>query len=199
MAKANDFGVGLMHEAAITASKVGWEPEDLFKMVTNETLMRAIHGVLIGTHEIKPVVDQRHMIDCDADPYIPEKWSVVEHQKGGVFEFDPSKIKLHVSDYQNQKDAVNGNRLREALRGRKVLNANVLDYLLLHPELIPETWKTEKKHSVKVIFFWGTIYQAGAQNLKMIRCLVWNFDRWAEYQICMEEKFTSNYTAAILS
>lgn len=55
MAKPNDFGVGLMHEGAITAAKAGWEPEDFSKLAKDENLMKLIYGVLHGTHEIREI------------------------------------------------------------------------------------------------------------------------------------------------
>ena len=64
-----------------------------------------------------------------------------------------------------------GNKLRKELQSRKVLNANVLDYLLAHPELIPEEWKG------KCLFFWGTIYRRSNGHL-YVRFLYWFGDRW---------------------
>lgn len=173
MSKANDFGVGLMHETAITASKVGWEPEDMANLSKDENLMRLIRGVLRGTHEIKAL---EHAIDCDADPFIPNGWSVAGHQKGGIIKFDASKIDPYLS--KKQKDGtIEGNKLREELKGKKVLNANVLDYLLANPKLIPEGWKG------KGVFFWGTIYRNSLGYL-CVRYLYWNNDAswdWSNY------------------
>ena len=66
---------------------------------------------------------------------------------------------------------IRGTELREELKGKPVLNANVLDYLLKHPELIPEEWKG------KAVFFWGTIYRDSRGNL-CVRCLYWDGSRW---------------------
>jgi hypothetical protein len=64
-----------------------------------------------------------------------------------------------------------GNKLRKELASKLVLNANVLDYLLAHTELIPEEWKG------KYVFFWGTIYLYSGGRL-YVRCLYWRGDRW---------------------
>src|SRR5450432_743108 len=114
MAKSNDFGVGLMHEAAITASKVGWEPEDIASLSKDENLLRLIRGVLHGTHEIKGI---EHFVDCDAAPFIPVGWKVEEHQEAGNIRFDASGIELYLS--KRQKDgSIEGNRLREELNDK---------------------------------------------------------------------------------
>jgi hypothetical protein len=166
MAKANDFGVELMHENAITASKVGWEPEDMTNLSKDENLMKLVLGVVRGTHEIKGV----YSIDCNASPMIPSGWSVEEHQKGGIIKFDASKVELYLSKKQKNGTIV-GNKLREELKGKKVLNANVLDYLLANPKAIPDEWKG------KAIFFWGTIYRRSGGNL-YVRCLFWSGAKW---------------------
>jgi len=109
-----------------------------------------------GTHELRLV---KHIIDCDANPVCPNGWEVEEHQKCGQWEFDSKKTKLYLSLTQDIGRAIEGHELREELADKSVLNANVLDYLLKHPELIPEEWKG------KLIFFWGTIYRRSVGDL----------------------------------
>lgn len=116
------------------------------------------------------VVTTRHMIDCDADPFVPDGWTVEEHARGGQFEWDPTRVRLYLSTRQRDGKVIEGNRLRAELRGRPVLNANVLDYLLAHPQLIPDTWKR------KSVMFLGTVYRHADGGLG-IRILYWS-QRW---------------------
>lgn len=111
-----------------------------------------------------------HIIDCDADPYVRDGWKVEEHQKGGQFKFDASQINLYLSAAQ-KKGSIEGNRLRKELADKPALNANVLDYLLANPHLIPEDWKG------KYVFFWGTVYRRRGGDL-CVRCLFWNDGGW---------------------
>lgn len=111
-----------------------------------------------------------HVIDCDAYPSVPALWSVEEHKKSGFFKFDPAKISLYLSRNQ-RRYSVSGNDLRKVLTNKSVMNANVLDYLRLHQELIPEEWKGRQ------IVFWGTIYR-GNDGLLYVRYLFWNGARW---------------------
>ena len=133
-----------------------------------------VQRLLSGTSEI--VIIQKHLIDLTADPFIPEGWAVEEHQKpagkkNSFFAWDASRVKFHLDPGQKDGKTINGNTLRTKLGGQQVLNANVLDYLLAHPELVPEEWKG------KAIFFWGTIYRYSSGNL-YVRCLCWGGGQW---------------------
>lgn len=97
------------------------------------------------------IVTPEHIIDCDADPFVPDGWSVEEHKRGGMVKFDPANLELYL-DRRQKGGVVGGDKLRKALAKKSVLNANMLDYLLEHPHLIPEEWEG------KCVFFWGTIY-----------------------------------------
>lgn len=112
-----------------------------------------------------------HLIDCDANPFVPNGWKVEEHQKGGAFKWDASQVTLHLDKGQKNGSYVEGNKLRTLLAGKPVLNANVLDYLLANPHLIPEEWKG------KAIFFWGTVYRDSSGDL-YVRYLYWSGGGW---------------------
>jgi hypothetical protein len=129
--------------------------------------MEGVEKFLRGEVEVRVT---KHLINCSTDPFIPNNWAVEEHQEGGMLEWNPTSITLYLSEAQKQGQIV-GNELREELKDKTVLNANVLDYLLAHPELIPEEWKG------KAIFFWGTVYRDSDGNL-CVRYLYWYGDRW---------------------
>lgn len=117
------------------------------------------------------------IIDCDADPFIPEGWRVEEHKKGGQLTFDPSQIEFYLDDGQKNGNYIVGNKLRQRLADKPVLNANVLDYLLANPDLIPEEWKQDERGNTRYIFFWGTIYRYRGGFL-YVRYLYWLDGRW---------------------
>ncbi len=132
------------------------------------------------------------VIDCDAQPFIPDGWKVQEHQKGGKLEWNPEKIQLYLSDGQKDGKYIEGNKLRKELKGKKVLNACVLDWLLAHPEFIPEEWKS------KYIFFWGTIYRISGGDL-YVRCLCWLGDRWHWRYAWLDDDWYDSRPAAVLA
>ena len=111
-----------------------------------------------------------HLIDCNAPPFVPPNWSVEKHQPGGLWKFNSTKISFYQSQRQT-KEFIEGNKLRQELAGKSVLNANVLDYLLAHPDLIPESWKNKR------VYFWGTIYRDPDGDLH-VRHLDWNGSQW---------------------
>lgn len=132
-----------------------------------------------------------HLIDCDVAPVIPEGWSIEEHRPGGQFSFNATKVELYLTKKQT-KNPVVGNDLQKELKGKAVLNANVLDYLLAHPELIPEDWKG------KYVFFWGTIYR-NANGSLYVRYLGWSGRQWYWDYLWLGSNFHSDYPAAVAS
>lgn len=117
------------------------------------------------------VTEPRLIIDCDADPFLPAGWRVEEHRQGGQLEWTKSLINLYLADGQKNGQWLGGHELRAVLKNQPVLNANMLDFLLKYPQLIPEEWKNG------AVFFWGTIYRDSAVGL-YVRCLYWGGGRW---------------------
>jgi hypothetical protein len=65
---------------------------------------------------------------------------------------------------QNVETAVTGFELKDEMLGRQVVNANVLDALVEHPELVPDEWRTQGRSSPTVVF-WGTVYKDDGGSL----------------------------------
>lgn len=121
--------------------------------------------------ELLVATKSQYIIDLDVDPYIPDGWRIVEHKKGGQLVWDPAKIKLYLSVQQQNGRYIKGHQLRRELANKPTFNANVLDYLLAHSELIPEKWKNKRIH------FWGTIYRDSYGGL-CVRSLYFYGGRW---------------------
>lgn len=159
--------VGLAHKVCLSAEAQGYTPELLNTLAEHPDLFQQLLQVQRGYATITMM---EYVIDCDASPYVPDGWKVEEHQKGGQFKFDVSRINLYLSAAQ-KKGSIEGNKLRKELAEKPVLNANVLDYLLANPHLIPEDWKG------KYVFFWGTVYRHSDGRL-CVRYLYWDGDGW---------------------
>ncbi|PCI20689.1 hypothetical protein COB64_01840 [Candidatus Wolfebacteria bacterium] len=132
-----------------------------------------------------------HIINCNIDPFTPNGWIVERHLKGGDVVWDPSKIDLCLSKKQQKGDRIFVWDLRDYLSNKNVLNANVLDYLLMDSRLIPEDWKG------KSIMFWGTIYHYKGKRIRYLR---WHDGEWRCEWRWVEEKHIFNHRepAAIL-
>jgi hypothetical protein len=126
-----------MNQLADSFDVAGFTPDHITKLRQYKELAK-IKDVLDGYAEIKPI---EHLINCDANPFVPRGWKVEEHKKSGQIKWDPAKILLHLSKNQKGGKVINGNNLRKELENLPVLNANVLDYLLANPHLIPNKWK----------------------------------------------------------
>lgn len=179
--------VGLANELKLAFRKAGFTSAEI-KALTEENILREILDVMHGFAEI---TYPEHIIDPDVDPFIPDGWTVEEHKKMGQWKFNPAEISFFLSNKQ-KKGSIVGHDLRKELAKRAVLNANVLDYLLAHPELIPDKWKG------KYIFFWGTIYRDSVGRL-YARCLRWGGGRWDWDYRWLGRDFYDNNPAMILA
>jgi hypothetical protein len=189
MSSNNDLMLDVSQAAELKLDfrRNGWNNAEI-KTLSEGDILADVLKVIKGQAEIKTI---ERLIDCDANPFIPDGWSVEEHKKGGMFKFNPEKISLYLSKKQ-KKRSIEGNDLRKKLANQPVLNANVLDYLLAHSELIPEEWKG------KFIFFWGTIYRDSDGNL-IVRCLFWYGSRWGWSYDWLDDGFNSGGPAALAS
>ena len=139
-----------------------------------------------------PTTPANLIIDLDADPFIPSGLTVVEHQRGGQLTWDASEIALYLSKHQQGNSHIQGDELRDELKGKPVYNANLLDYLLEHPHLIPEEW--QGKH----VFFWGTLY-CDAGGLFLVRYLYKGSRKWRWSGHWLDCCWPSNCPAAVLA
>ena len=101
-------------------------------------------------------------IDCNAYPFIPNKWRLKCHKKTGLSTWHPDNIEI--CPLRNPKIKYCIPNIESAL------NANALDHLLANPILIPEFWKG------KVILFFGTQYYDSVGNI-CVRYLCWFYGK----------------------
>lgn len=161
------YSIGAVNQLADSLEKAGYSPEDLTKLKQFNNL-KGFKDVLNG----KAVISyQKNLVDMRAQPFVPGGWTVEQHIAGSEnFELDMSKLSLYLSDKQ-KGGYIEGVELRKELKGKLVMNANLLDYFLEHQDLIPKDWKG------KNIFFWGTIYRNSNGNL-CCRYLSWDGSKW---------------------
>jgi hypothetical protein len=180
--------------------RCGYNNAEIKKLSTGDFLAE-VRNVLRGLAEIKPI---EHAVDFGADPFLPAGCKVEEHQKGKVAKLerkgddvylDGKKIEFWLSSEQ-KRGVITGNTLRAKLAGKPVLNANMLDYLLKNPHLIPEVWKKDENGNTRYVFFWGTVYRSTAGNL-YVRCLYWFGGRWDWYYYWLDFDFVDDSPAAV--
>lgn len=182
------YSIGQMNQLGDALELAGFTPDEVTKL-RNSRLLPKVRKVILGHAEI---VIPEHVIDCDAEPFIPEGWSVKEHRKGSAFKWGPAAVALYLSEGQKNGKVIEGNKLREELANKPILNANVLDYLLANSHLIPEEWKG------KAVFFWGTIYRGRGGRL-YIRYLSWYGGRWYWRAVWLGFVWNDDCPAAVLA
>ncbi|MDR3570860.1 MAG: hypothetical protein P4L81_01535 [Candidatus Pacebacteria bacterium] len=162
------FDVGLAFKLKQAAVRNGIEDAADIDWLCQGKNLADIRRVRLG---YAAITIPEHLIDLDTDPFVPKGWKVEEHRKGGHFKWDATKVVLYSSKRQRDGKWMTGDMLREELKGKSVYNANLLDYLLKHPLLIPEEWKGTP------VSFWGTAYCHPDVRL-FVRCLYWYGDWW---------------------
>ncbi|MCX6738403.1 MAG: hypothetical protein NTY11_03265 [Candidatus Parcubacteria bacterium] len=160
--------VGQANELKLAARRAGATNADLKRLSEGDAFARIL-PVLRGLGE---VTITKYLVDLSADPMVPKGWEVVEHRRGDKeFLFDPAKVVLYLDGGQKGGRTIKGNELRNKLSDQPVFNANLLDFYLANPHLIPEEWKG------KAVFFWGTIYRDSNGGL-CVRYLIWFGSGW---------------------
>ncbi len=139
------------------------------------------------------------MVDVYASAAEIEGYEIVSHVSQGNMKLtsdnenvflDCKKIDLFLHEGQQGLMFISGHSLRTELASKSVLNSNILDFLLEHKELIPESWKNAANGHTQDIIFWGTIYRKldykdprgdgnhfRSGDLR-VRCLRWEDGQW---------------------
>ncbi|QQG45239.1 MAG: hypothetical protein HYW89_04565 [Candidatus Sungiibacteriota bacterium] len=146
--------------------------------------------------EIQIVVPELHVIDCRIASMPREwretGWKVEWHRNLGHQVFTPDAIRLHLAEEQKDGRIVRGDKLRKIIETEPVLTDNWLDFLLEHPEFIPESWKG------KAIFFWGTGYRHPDGGL-YVRFLSFSVGLWYWRCYWLGIDWSQSYPAAVLA
>jgi hypothetical protein len=119
---------------------------------------------------------------------VPKGYNWTIESTNDIKPFDPKSLQLHLEPEQID-DYIKGEVLVERMKG-KGLSANVLDYLLAHPESIPEDWKG------KWVYFWGTIYR-NADGYLYVRFLCWRGVGWGWDYFWLGSAFGGRSPAAV--
>jgi hypothetical protein len=148
----------------------------------------------------------KHIIDLDASPVIPahfKNWRIRPKDQPsnvvrGKFEWDPAKVRLYVTPGQEQGQILSPRRFTEELDGELLFNATLLDYLLDHPEIIPEERKRDKYGRTRYIFFFGTYYDDPYGDL-YVRGLCCEFQQWGGCSRWLGKSWDNTYPVAVLT
>jgi hypothetical protein len=152
----------LLGKYQIDIEKLEFEENEQFLAVLSLELINASEKEIISYCELLTTFQKLNdkfsefSINTSAKPYIPNGSTLVEHRKSGFWEFAANKIELFNPTVLSDDFLF---KIRPELSfnnvdNKIVLNANVLDYLMEHQELIPKEWK----HYGEINFL-GTVYE----------------------------------------
>ena len=130
-------------------------------------------------------------VDLDAEPLLERGYKLFLHQKGGIFEWNPSRISLCHSEWHGIGRS-NGYGLLYELRYKRHFNANLLDFWLAHTDLIPDEIED------KTILFCGTIYKHRTTGHNYVRCLYRVYERLLTCYVPLSGELRRNDCAAFL-
>lgn len=160
----------------------GWTNAEI-KILSERDHLFKVREMIRGNAEI--ITTAQYIIDCDIAPFVPKNdydWIVLEHKKGGQLVWDPTKIQLYLPEHWQRgggsHNYIEGEKFRAELANKPVLNANVLDFLLDYPHLIPHEWKKNDSGSARHIYFWGTIYISKGGFIN-VRYLYFDIFKWS--------------------
>jgi len=116
--KPSEFSVGLLHEVVVTASKVGWMPEDFAALAHSEQKMAQVLSVVRGEKMVGEF-DTIIRVDRSVQPTWPDFVKEVLHpelQSVGPAEYDLSQVELYLHDGQKDGKSMKGAKLYEHLK-----------------------------------------------------------------------------------
>jgi len=146
MDKKNVFNldINLVNDLLSAFQHNGW---------SNSDIKTASQGDFLGT--VLKLMNENY-VNLNQTPEVPNGEKILHCNGGGLWKFNPKEI------FVSGKYKYSQNELFE-----NGFNANLLDYLLKHLDLIPEDWKIFGK-----IFFPGTFYTTD-NDFEQIRCITW--------------------------
>lgn len=151
--------VSQAHELKMAFRRTGWTNAEI-KTLSEKDFLSDVLKVIRGQSEINY---KEYKIPCNTTPFIPDGLCIVEHRKFNFFNLNSNYTKLDLS--RKLKNMCNsGANIKKHLSKKFVMNANILDFLIINPKMIPENWKN------KLIYFWGTIYGTSDGGL-YVSCL----------------------------
>lgn len=197
----------------------GWDDEMIRKLCEPdcEILKDALY-LLRGDVEIVPV---NHIINLWDDPILEENEQIIRHIRGAKRK-PWNKIKMtlmnpdglhYTREYtsrHNPKTSLTmldkGRMLPRFIRGQKLPNIHMRDFLLKNQHLIPQSWHKSWLNSTRPILFWGTIVvkNKGEYETAWVPGIVKEHGSWVQYNRRIDtsthdiEDYESNLAAVFI-
>jgi hypothetical protein len=144
-----------------------------------------------------------YKVDSNVDPSISsEVFEVAHHNKIGVIKWNPTKVKLLCLPEQKNPPlgGLNGEEMFQKFffadeKKERHLNANFLDFLLDHQQLIPSAWRKQNLYPC----FWGTVIKNRKTGELAVLEMYFNGDRFDKAAHYFSHGFNAHRPAVILT
>lgn len=106
---------------------------------------------------------------------LPESGDVKFESCNGDLYLDGKKLELFLSEKQQGSKVIGGHDLRKELEARGGnISAKVLDHLVDHPQMWPDSWKKDAQGRTVYIYFWDDIFHNPANGSLYVRYGYWD-------------------------
>jgi hypothetical protein len=186
--------VGMANQLRLAFERCGWAGDEIERLIVGD-ILADVRRVVLG----RAVIEEReNIIDHATHEFSQVDWKIEEHHLvgNGSLKWNPAHVRFYLAPSQTETESIDGNTIRSALRGKSLLNASILDYLLCHPHLIPENWKRDEMGHIRYTFFWGTIYSFPNSEFS-VRYLFWEKDKWQSCGRSLTLEWYRNFYAAV--
>lgn len=132
------------------------------------------------------------VIDGDAPPTLHSRdWNIAEHRKMGQVVWSPGKFRVEQLSHQRTGDLVTVAQVLQIMSSKNLVNANVLDFLLAHPCLIPDEWATDEIGHGRTIYFLGTVFLDSLDQENKVRGIYRTHRQWMRTMKSVGTYFTN--------
>lgn len=187
------------------AATLGFTESDYQSLTASEEKLRAILALARSEQ-----YGSDCMIDLSTPAKLPFVGAVLDLHRGeGIVKLekrgddlylDGKKLVLYCSKRQLGGKYVVGHELRKE---REKLGNNipavVLDYLVAHPEMWPESWKKDEKGNTLYIFFWNDIFRDPSSGDLYVRYGFWGEGGVVSSYNWLGNDWDSSFPAAVLA
>lgn len=173
-------------------------PPDLVERLLEPDNLDLIREFLLGRKEI---CVPNYTIDLERKPLPPYRdWVILEHEGQGSMIWDPTRISFFQSEVQKRGGKVKWPKLLKErnLKGKKLLNACLPEWLRHYISRIPDEWAMTAGGGIYTIGFVGTTFRDAASH-RVVQCLRQSDGQWRSPFKRLDEEWGPNDVIAVLN
>ncbi|HUQ30182.1 MAG TPA: hypothetical protein VM103_01540 [Candidatus Paceibacterota bacterium] len=183
--------LGLAHKLFQAGDVAGFTPELWNTLAERPLLFKEVRAVIEGN---ATVTITRHVVGCNASEPQLRGYTIASHSRlRRDWEFRKYEMKLWQPDEKLHQQC-----LRAAFREidqKYLLNASILEYLLAHPEVMPEDTENKIKKDGPILFL-GTVYE-NTEGDQLVRALTSYWDGLGENMIYLQNPVGGPWQVAL--